>query len=309
MAAPAGATLFASLADETIAAQLAADYDLLLADRNALQAHPALGYRGSIVGAGSNALKVPQIGLLGYDRMGTGTEGDPVANTDITDSAATITVVQKTIVREPSDLAKMVDKYGALRPDMMGMDALMMGTLIFRYMVANVTDDFTATVGTSGAAATFSDLLDSITTLEIAQAVGPFLGILHPKQWGDIRKDVAVNSGGAIQWNSGSQRVIDMMKGLGSQGNWLGVDWVTTTDVPTATGSNYAGGVFGTSGVIWMDGEVQVEDSINQHALANKILFERQRVVAGGTTKYATHRYLGVSIGINAAGVSIITGQ
>ena len=65
--------------------------------------------------------------------------------------------------------------------------------------------------------------------------------------------------------------------------------------------------MFGISGVVWCDGDVSVEDPANQAVLAGKVLYERQRVVAGGTTKYASHRYLGVSKGNDSAGVSIIT--
>ena len=308
MAAPTNAILIANMADETIAAQVSGSYLRLLADRNALPAHPALYYGGSIVGAGSNAIKVPLIGIDGYDAMATGTEGDPVANTGLTDSSVTVTVVQKTLVREPSDIAKMIDKQGFLRPEQLAMDGVIAGANIFRYLVANVVDDFSGFVGTTTVPAAFTELLDAITALEVAKVEGPFLGMLYPQQWGDVRKDVASVSGGAITFNAGAQALIDAMKGLGYKGSWLGVDLFTTTDTPTANGgADSAGGVFGISGVVLCDGDVSVEDPANQAVLAGKVLYERQRVVAGGTTKYASHRYLGVSKGNDSAGVSIIT--
>lgn len=308
MAAPAAAILLASMADETVAAEVTGSYLRLLADRNALPAHPALHYGGSIVAAGSNALKVPIIGIDGYDAMTTGTEGDPVGNTGLTDSSVTVTVVQKTLVREPSDIAKMIDKQGFLRPEQLAMDGLIAGSNIFRYMVANVTDDFTGFVGTTTIDAAFADFLDAITALEVAKVEGPYLGLVHPQQWGDVRKDVASVSGGAIVFNAGVQALIDAMKGLGYKGSWLGVDWFTTTDCPDANAAaDKAGGVFGLGGVCWCDGLVTVEDPSNQAVLAGQVLYERQRVVAGGTTKYASHRYIGVSKANDSAGVSIIT--
>lgn len=308
MAAPAAATLFASLGDQTIAAQVANAALLLQQDRNYLPNHPALYYAGSINGAKSNAIKVPYVGLLGYDALATGTEGDPVGNTDITDQSATITVIQKTLVREPSDLAKMVDGLGTLRPDMLAMDGAVGGALVFRSMVANVTNGFSGTVGTAGSPASYTDCIDAITALAVLKVPGPYLGIVHPVQWGHIKKDVAANSGGAVQWAPGSQLLIEAQQGLGDQGTMFGIRWFVTTDVPTANSSvDRAGGIFGRGAVVWADGDVEIEDLVNQRKLSDKILFERQRVVAGGTTKYATHRYLGVSAGYTGFGVSLIT--
>lgn len=308
MAAPTDMVGLTAIADEVIAAQISGQILLLLADRNALPNHPALRYVGEITGIGSNAIKVPAVGMMGYDLMATGTEGDPVANTALTDSSATITVVQKTKVYEPSDIARIVDRQGFLKREALAMDAVLSGMATQRSMIANITDDFTATVTNSGVDATFAQALDCVTTLEIAKVEGPYMGILHPVQWGDIRKDVATASGGAIQFNAGSQALLDGMKGLGYKGNWIGVDWFTTTDVPTAnSAADRAGGVFGNGAVLWADGTPVVDNPLDQYLLAGKVLFERGRVVAGGTTKWASHRYIGVGIGINAAGVSLIT--
>lgn len=309
MAAPTDFIGISAFGDELITAQISAQYQLLLADRNALPNHPALMYVGDVRGAGASTIKLSQLGLLGYNLLGTTTEGDPVANTALTDSSSTVQVVQYTKVYEPSDLAKMLDKQGVLKPEFLAVDAMISGSNTMRSLVANVTDDFTATVTTSGVDCSFATLLDGITTLEVAKVEGPFLGLLHPVQWGDVRKDVASSSGGAIQFHQGSsQLLIDGMKALGLKGSWLGVDWFTTTDVPTAnSGADRAGGIFGRGAVLWADGTQVVEDSTNQMLVGDKVLFERQRVAAGGTTKYASHRYLGVAIGQNACGVSIIT--
>lgn len=308
MAAPTGMIGLSAMGDETIAAEVAGHYLLLLADRNALPNHPALHYGGNITGIGSNAIKVPFVGLMGYDEMATGTEGDPVANTGLTDNSVTVTVVQKSIVREPSDIGKIIDKQGFLRRETLALDAVVTGSNVMRSMVANVTDNFSSVIGTSGVNMSFANMLDAVTTLEIAKVEGPYMGILHPVQWGDVRKDIATASGGAIQFYPGSQSLLDAMKGLGYKGSFIGVDWFTTTDVPTAAaGADRAGGVFGRGGVVWADGDVFAEDPINQAVVAGKVLFERQRVVAGGTTKYAAHRYIGVSIGVDAFGVTIAT--
>ncbi|WP_290608031.1 hypothetical protein [Janthinobacterium sp.] len=302
--------IISGLGDQTTTEVLAGKILLLLADRNALPSHPALMYAGSVNGRGSNVLKVPHVGLMGYDLAALTSEGTAVTNTALTDASSTITVVRYSKVYQASDQARMIDANGVLNIDFFAMDAVVTQAATLLSLVANVTDDFTATQGTSGADATFANFLDCITTLEVAKVIGPFLGILHPQQWGDIRKDIATASGGAVQWNGGSQAMLDKaMKGLGAQGNFCGVDVFTTAYVPNANAAaDRAGGIFGPGAVLWGDGVIPLEADPNQaHLNGGKILFERVRTGASGYTGYVSHMEAGVSLGINACGVSLIT--
>ena len=68
--------VLSSAGDLTVAAALPNKFLLLLADRNALPAHPAIvaGYAGSVSGRGSAVLKVSHAGLMGYDLLVSGTD-------------------------------------------------------------------------------------------------------------------------------------------------------------------------------------------------------------------------------------------
>ncbi len=301
--------IISGLSDQTTTEVLAGQYLLLLADRNAVPSHPAIKYMGSANGRGSNVIKVPHIGLLGYDLAALTSEGTAVTNTAFTDNSSTLTVVRYSKVYQASDQARMIDANGLLNVDFFAMDAMVTQSSTLLSLIANVTDDFTATQGTSGADATFANFLDCITTLEVAKVIGPFFGLLHPQQWGDIRKDVATASGGAIQWNGGSQAVIDAMKGLGAQGEFCGVSVFTSAHVPTANAAaDRAGGIFGPGAVLWADGVIPLEGDPNQvHLAGGKVLFERVRTGASGYTGYVSHIEMAVSLGINACGVSLIT--
>ena len=303
--------VFTGLGDLMLSEVLSGKYLLLLADRNALPSHPAiaLGYQKDCAGAGSNVFKVPHVGIFGYDILATGTEGSSTANSAFSDSSSTLTVVQKDKVYQASDLARMVDANGVIRQDIFALDAVVSASATSLDMVANLVDNFSATVGSSGVNATAANYLECIATLEIAQVVGPYLAILHPRQWADVRNDVATASGGAIQWNAGSQAMLDAaMKGLGAQGNYMGVDVFTTTRVPTANaGADRAGGMFGAGAIIWADGTIPSEMDANQMVLADKVLFERIREGRAGLTSYLTRKFMGFSEGIDAAGVSAIT--
>lgn len=303
----ANEALFANIGDLVVAEALTNAYILLAAERSALQNHPALFYVGDIgVGARSNTLKVPHIGLMGYDLLASTGDGVAVGNTAITDGASTVAVGRYSKSYESSDLARMAAT-GLLNIDMMAMDAVLSGALTLSSLIANLMDNFSTVVGTTGVNATAANFLDAITANEIAHTPGPLLAVLHPVQWGDIRSDLAINTGGALQFMPATAELI-AYRGTGFVGSLAGVDVVTSTFVPAVNSSaDRAGGMFGKGAILWADGTIATEGDPNQVVIAGKVLFERVRNGKAGTTAYVSHRYLGVVEGIDGFGVSIIT--
>ncbi len=59
--------LYAGLADQRTAEILSGEYLRMLAARESLPNHPALVYGGDAAGTGSIVVKVPHLGLDGYD--------------------------------------------------------------------------------------------------------------------------------------------------------------------------------------------------------------------------------------------------
>ena len=297
--------VFTGIGDLTTAEALTNAYILLAAERNALQNHPALMYVGDIgVGARSNTLKVPHIGLMGYNLLSSTGDGAAVANTALTDGSSTVAVARYSKAYEASDLARMTAG-GLVNIDMMAMDAVLSGALTLSSLVANLVDNFSTVVGTTTVDATAANFLDAITANEIAHTPGPLLAVLHPVQWGDIRKDLALSTGGAIQFMAATQELV-AYRGTGFVGTLAGVDVITSTFVPT-TGPDRAGGMFGRGALLWADGTIPTEGDPNQVVIAGKVLFERVRAGKSGLTAYVSHRYLGVVEGIDGFGVSIIT--
>lgn len=299
--------VFTGIGDLTTAEALTNAYILLAAERNALQNHPALMYVGDIgVGARSNTLKVPHIGLMGYNLLSSTGDGAAVANTALTDGSSTVAVARYSKAYEASDLARMTAG-GLVNIDMMAMDAVLSGALTLSSLVANLVDNFSTVVGTTTVDATAANFLDAITANEIAHTPGPLLAVLHPVQWGDIRKDLALSTGGAIQFMAATQELV-AYRGTGFVGSLAGVDVITSTFVPTANaGADRAGGMFGRGALLWADGTIPTEGDPNQVVIAGKVLFERVRAGKSGLTAYVSHRYLGVVEGIDGFGVSIIT--
>lgn len=299
--------VFTGIGDLTTAEALTNAYILLAAERNALQNHPALMYVGDIgVGARSNTLKIPHVGLMGYNLLSSTGDGAAVANTALTDGSSTVAVARYSKAYEASDLARMTAG-GLVNIDMMAMDAVLSGALTLSSLVANLVDNFSTVVGTTTVDATAANFLDAITANEIAHTPGPLLAVLHPVQWGDIRKDLALSTGGAIQFMAATQELV-AYRGTGFVGSLAGVDVITSTFVPTANaGADRAGGMFGRGALLWADGTIPTEGDPNQVVIAGKVLFERVRAGKSGLTAYVSHRYLGVVEGIDGFGVSIIT--
>ena len=116
---------YSSFANEEVAAVLSAEYLLLLADRNALPNHPALTYIGDVTGRGSQVIKQPFLGLMGYDVATSETEGTGPSNSALADAAASVTVAGYSKVYSATDLARVVDATGTIsNPGVMAADAL-----------------------------------------------------------------------------------------------------------------------------------------------------------------------------------------
>jgi len=301
--------LTSTIADLTLSETLSGLVVQLLADRNGLPAHPALIELPDLAALGSKTVKISEIGLMGYDLLTSQTEGSAMANTALTDGSVTVATGPYGKSYEHSDLAGIIDSQGQINARMLALDAVVSVGATLLSLIANLVDNFSNTTGASGVDATFANFLDQITALEIAKVEGPYLAIYHPVQWGDIRKDVATQSGGAIQWNQGSQEILNRSKGLGYKGKFCDVDVWTTTYVTNANaGADRAGGMFGRGALAWGMASVAANPAIPmQMNLGPKILFEASRSAKAGLTAYVTHMYPAAVEVLDAAGNSLIT--
>lgn len=299
--------LVSNLTDGQTSEVLSGRWDLLLADRNALPNHPALVQAPDVNGLGSLTQKTPQFGLLGYDKAASETEVATTSTTALTDASGTVTVGRYTKRYEASDLVRLIDAHGILNDSLMAMDAMYTYSATLRDLIANLVDNFSTTVGATTVDGSIEDMLDISATLEIAAVVGPFLGIVHPRQWHDAVKDVALNTGGAVQLAGSSQAMVEQMSGLGFKGRYLGIDWFTTTDVPTAnSGADYAGGVFGRGALAWAQGPLAANTQLPQFNVG-PVLVDIDRNATDAETGWVMHMNLGAAEQYDAKGVTWIS--
>jgi hypothetical protein len=302
--------LYAGLADQRTAEVLSGNYLMMIADRNALPQHPALAYVGDMYGSGSTTRKVAHLGLIAYDLPTAVADGASASNTALTDGSTTVAVAGYSKAYERSDVAKFTDSLGVINATTFAQDAAASSAMRLTNLIANVTDDFTQTVGSTGADLTLANFLAAIGLLEInsqaaiAEGEAMFLG--HTVQLGDLRTAMST-VGGAIQWYMPSQLLLPI-RGGGYRGRYMGVDLFASPQVPTANaGADRAGGMFIKGAVIWADMSVDTDSDANSLVIGGKVLFERSRTARSRLTSYVSSSYFGVSKAIDLLGVSVIT--
>lgn len=297
--------LYAGIGDLRFAEAASAEYLLLLAAREALPNHPALLYAGDVAGSGSAVLKVPHLGLAGYDALTATADGSAVANTALTDASTTVTVARYSKAYEVSDMARGTGMF--LDPQVFAQDAVQSSASMLVSLIANLVDNFATTAGSTGVDLSVANYLTAIQTLEVANVAGPYMAVLHPQQVGDLRAALAAVAGGALQWMPGTQAQIQVL-GNGFRGQFLGVDIFSTTFVPTANaGADRAGGMFGRGALVWADMTIPSSGDADQLIIGGKVMVERDRTARAGLTAHVTHTYLGATEGIDLCGVSVIT--
>jgi len=298
-----------SFANQLASEQLAGIVALLLADRGALPNHPALIEYANAERGGSRIVKASALGLMGYDLPASTLEANSISNTALSDATASLTIGKYGKVYTSTGLARILDPTGTLNAAVFAQDAIASGFANLLYLVANLMENFSTTTGTTGTDASASTILDAITALEIAKVPGPYLSIMHPRIYADIRDDVALSSGGAVQWNADSAAMLNVMHGLGAQPRLFGVDVMTSTHCLDDS-TDVWGGVFGRGAIIYGWASPSVLDlTSDQVVLGGRFLFDRVRSALADQTGWAMHMYAGVVELIDAAGVSMQAGN
>lgn len=299
--------LYSGAGDYTLAAALAQEIQLVLADRAWLWQHPAIVGVGDVSGLGSSVIKTPILSLMGVNQMAAVAEGSPTSNTDITDTSASITVARQALQRQKSDLIGIVNQYGHLAPDALAMDMMAAFEARFTAMITALLDGFSSTVGTSGVDMSFDDWVDAITTLEIAgNSVQNALAVLHPRQVSDLRQSL-IAAGGPVQWRDDVAGQLNASN-PGFAGQLLGVDIFRSSLVPLDGGSdNRVGGMFCRGALGYALGTPKPPLGTADWIISGPLMVEFERDAAYSYTKVVGNVFCGVGELQDAMGVEIAT--
>lgn len=299
--------LYSTSGDLRVTEALAADYELLLADRFSLLGHPAIMYAGNCAASGSTVIKVPLAGLMGYDRMAAVAENAATSSTSVTDSSATITVARQAIERRISDINDMVDSIG------LNLDALIadgVGSYAMRWMemLCDLLDNFSSTVGTTAVDMDADDFFSAQFTLLQASVPTPYLFVGYPVQVTDLQNSIRAESG-PWQYRTDVQDFFTA-RGQGVQGSLNGVDIVASSLVPTANaGADSGGAMFGNGAIAYADGLPRAIRGAGEviFPAGTRLYTELERDASGALTKIVHNGFLGFAEIQDSKGVSIIT--
>lgn len=295
--------LYSGLGDARAAEAISGEFIKLFAGPTSLPSHPAIRYCGSVNGSGSLVKTVAHYGFGGYDQFSSTAEGTAASNVALTTGASSITVARLALQREVGSLARLTDPHGVLTSQALAADSFASYGRTVIDLVANVTDGYTATQ-TSTSIMTLEDFFAAKSKLAQANAPGPYLAILHPKQWGELEAEIAGSAGGSVAYDPATPALI-AANGPGMVGTLGGVTVFTTTSVPSS-GGDYKGAMLASDAVVWADGQPEVQDANNQLAVGDKVLYTRILQNKGSALELA-ECYLGVALGVDARGVTMIS--
>ena len=301
-----------------VAEILAQEFRMMIGDRAFIGNHPVLdfGYLGNQLplGANKNSATTGSEGIsagLG-ELTATAAEDTEVTPSAFTFDKLTCTVARNSAARGITDMLATFVNGGQLeRPDIFVADALGIWQNTLMSRVATVGASFTATAGSTGVNLTLEDLLDAKTVLTGADNdMSSILCFLHPSQFADVEKDL-FNSNSrthAIE-NSPEAYNIQYPKSVGYQGTFFGIDFFTSSRVPTANaGADRAGFMATRQSLAWNTGKVIAKPHRDQIIIGSNLIevaFDHKPGSMSENVYY--NAILGASKGIDTAGIAIVS--
>jgi len=283
---------------------LNANMMLLLADRAWLWRHPALMQLPDANGSGSTTIKTSILGLGGVDPMAPVLEGSSTTPTAVSNTSFSVTVARQALERGITDLNDSVDSVG-LNIDVMARDMIASAHHRFTDMIAAAGATFTNTVGTTTVAMTTDDAYDATYQLEINSVEGPYVGLLQPTQWTNLRESLR-SEGGAVQWQEATAELLRLL-GPGLKGSFIGVDWYASDSVPD-DGTDASGCVFGAGAIAYREGSVTRIRGVGELMMATPIYAALDYDNSGAVQNVVGNYQVGVSKSQDLMGVAVITG-
>ena len=291
-----------------VAAVLAQEIQLKLADRASLHNHASIVNFGNMAGRGSAALQVPILGLDGSDILASANDGAVVSNTTFTAAAATLTIGRYALRYDLTDLGGAITDSIGLNAQRLAESMVGSTLMAFQTALCDVIDGFTATAGATGVDMSVDDFYSAQFALTLASVPGPYICVLHPRQLADFQSSLRAEYG-ATQFVMATQEMLNI-KGQGMAGSFNGVEVYSSSRVPTANaGADRAGAMFGYGAVGYVEGSpfpIVGAPGVVTPA-GSPVVVEFDRVIGGGTTSILASYYLGIGKLQDAMGVSIIT--
>ena len=287
-----------------LAAILHNEVSLLLADRASLYNHPAIVNYGNIAGSGSETIRVPLLGLDGYDLMSSRNEStSPASETALTYLAPEITVARYVLQRGISDLAAMTNAGGGPSLEMLVNDFAGAYEMTVTSQICSLFGSFSNSVGSATVDLSVDDFFAAIFQLEQSNVNGRPVAVLAPVQVSDLQNSIR-QEGGALQFVPATQAMLEA-KGQGYIGEFAGVDIFKSDKVATSTGRQ--GGMWVRGFLGMAEGRMAPNPMLAGQVQVNgPVVIDVDRT-HGDTTDLIGNAYFGVAELQDAMGVLIET--
>ena len=300
--------------DLRLAQMISQEIRLLLTDSTNLRNTPFMDFVGSINGMGSDTIRVRKASLAGYDAFSAftgGTEANQVTPSNLTDGHVDVVVKRQALAYEITDLAGMT-AYGVgdVDPFRIAESIARSYDSLFADLTGATVAGFTTTAGTSAAALDADKFLDAIQALEAAAsnkgAPGPYVCVLHPKQWADLQDDLlGLTTGSVLTYAPASYEAISA-KGSHYKGQFMGVEIYTSSHI-TNDGTDHQGAMFAPGAIGFASGMPTGLPGAAEAMEMGEVMIEMEREADKALTRIVGHAYLGMSVIDNDRGVLLIS--
>ena len=286
---------------------------LLLTDVANLRNTPFMEFCGSINGSGSQTIRVRKAGLDGYDGFTSFAPADEinqVGDSALTDSHVDIVVKRQAMARSISDLASMTGLGGDIDPFRLAEDIARSYENLFADLTgATLNGGFTVTKGSTGVVLDVDAFIDAFQALEQAAtfkgAPGPYVAVLHPKQWGELQDSIRSESNNALAFAPASFEAMGA-KGSHYKGTFMGVEIYTSSHIES-DGTDYQGAMFAPGAIGYATGMPQGLPGAAESMEMGEVLIEMDRDATRALTRVVGHAYLGMAVIDNDRGVNLIS--
>lgn len=286
---------------------------LLLTDSTNLRNTPFVDFVGSINGMGSDTIRVRKAGLDGYDGFsafsGT-TEATAVGETNLTDAHVDVVCKRNSLMYKISDMASMTGLGGGdIDPFRIAESIANSYEALFADLTGATVAGFTTVKGTTATDLGVDVFLEAINALEAAAsgvgAPGPYVAVLHPKQWADLQDDILGQTSGILQFVQASYEAISA-KGSHYKGNFMGVEIYTSSYI-TDDGTDHTGAIFAPGAIGYATGMPAGLPGAAESMEMGEVMVEMDREADKALTQIVGHAYLGMSIIDQDRGVAILS--
>ncbi|HAO93410.1 MAG: hypothetical protein A2X93_09095 [Deltaproteobacteria bacterium GWC2_56_8] len=180
---------------------------------------PPLVRVADISADGSLSVEFPKWPLLSASDL---TEATDMSNTAVNTASTVVVADEAGIMITVTDMLMNGAGLGGLEPFATELGKALANKIDSDLLLSAAT--LTGSVGTSGADMTEANFLSAIYSLELGNAKGPFVAVLHPYQVSNLRSSIAATTGAV--WGGPTAPARD----IGSMGTLYGVDIVQSTN-------------------------------------------------------------------------------